>query len=102
MHYDYVQFQLLKSSVSDEHVTWSRRAPTTIHSSPNIIEKAAADDDDDDNFAAPPTYQHSFGDALCAALDNMTSPSAVPGGAKSKRGKKGKKKVLFSNSGQHH
>ena len=90
---------MLKASGSDEQIAWGRR--TTIPITTPIVEEKGSGSDDD-NFAAPPTYKSSFGDALCTALENMTPPSGAPSNGKSKKGKKSKKKVLFSTSGQHH
>ena len=90
---------MLKTTGNDDHVMWPRR-PAPAVKFPIVEEKGG--ESDDDNFAAPPNYQSSFGDALCAALESMPPPSGPTSGVKSKKGKKAKKKVLFSTSGQHH
>jgi len=91
---------MLKASGSDEQM-WPRRAPLPVSTSASIAEEKVVGSEDE-NFAAPPTYQSSFGDALCAALEGMTPPSGTSNSGKSKKGKKPKKKLLFSTSGQHH
>lgn len=60
---------------------------------------------DDPNYICPPTYQMSFGDALCSALDAVEMSAGMENKAGQLRKKKRSKKkamVLFSSSQQQH
>ncbi|XP_078486644.1 E3 ubiquitin-protein ligase RNF10 isoform X2 [Ciona intestinalis] len=89
--------QMLRNT--NDQPTWPRLASyacppvATTSSSAPLMEVDA-----DPNYIPPPSYQSSFGDALCSALDNLDAGSSEQGSKKKKKKSKGKKVLLFSTA----